>query len=287
MPTVNIDPVPKPSTEPTTEPTTEKIPEPIITPTNLKIEVKVEEVTNEDGTIEEHETIVVSKTADESNVVGNVASEELIKKLVASDMKTWIVTSGNGWNYIFDFKDDEEVNSLELKGDNKVSSFTVKLADTSLVETESVYLFNYDEVEEKWYVQHPTVKVSYGLDVRYFNNLQTAINNARKGERVSILKNMEVTSKITIPRPMIIDGEGNTLTKTGDYLFDIENIGEYVLGDELVFENFDFMAESLIYRGSSTFDKIVINASEGVFGGIAIDNDYQLILNNTNFYSKF
>ena len=287
LPTVNIDPVPTLPTE-TTEPTTEKTEEPVIQPTNLKIDINVEEVNHEDGSIEERETLVISKTTDESNVVGNVNSNELIKKLLESDMKTWIVTSGNGWNYIFDFKEDEDVTSLELKGDNKVRSFTVKLPDTSLLETESIFIFNYDEVEMKWYVQHPTVKVGTNtLSDRYFNDLQTAINFAKKGDTVTILNDIEVSEKISIPYPMIINGEGYTLTKTGDYLFDIENIRDYVEGDELIFENFDFMAESLIYRGSSAFDKVVISASEAVLGGLLIDNNYQLILNNTNFYSRF
>ncbi len=279
-PTVNVDITVPPVIEPTTEPTTQTT-EPITKTINLRIEKVTEQVVKDEATndIEEIEIVKITKTTEETNVISNITTDDL-KSIIESDMKNWIIVSGNGYKYVFNFTVGEEVTTLELKGDNNVHSLTVQINNKA-------YLFNYDEVENKWYIQYPTVSVGTStLDIRYFNDLQKALNNAKKGEHVTLLSDIEVVDKVKIPLPIIFDGEGYTITKKSDYLFDIENM-VYEPGDELIFDNMSLNIESLIYKGTSNFDNITINASVGIVNGVTIDKFPQLTLNNSIFYSKF
>lgn len=247
--------------------------------TNLFIEKSIETIEDIDGNISELETIKIAKTNREANFISKIDAEDL-KKIVSSDMKTWRIVANNVFDYNLNLDELKVVNILELKGFNKVTCLTMYIEG-------NIYLFEYDEVNNEWTLSKANVSVgSSTLDIRYFSDLQKAVNNAKSMETVSLLSNIEVNETINIPVPIIFDGEGYEITKKNDYLFDIENI-VYVEGEELIFNNMSLNVDSLIHRGTSKFDKITIHTPEGILGGVIIDKDIPLTLNSSNLLRVF
>lgn len=279
-PTEPIQPTEPTNPKPGIDVTVPVIPVRPIEATNLVIEKIIENVVNEEtGDITEIETIKIAKTNGEANFISNVSEEDL-KKIVTSDMKTWRITANNVFDYNLNLDELKIVNILELKGFNRVTSLTIHIDG-------DIYIFEFNEENNQWILQRANVSVGTStLDIRYFSDIQKAVNNARSMETVSLLSDIEVNETVSLLVPIIFDGEGYEITKRDDYLFDIENM-VYVDGDELIFNNMSLNVDSLIRKGSSTFDKITINAPEGILSGVIIDRNDQLTVNNSNLLGVF
>lgn len=277
---------PENPTPPTPSPTVPTLPVNPIEVTDLAIEIIPPVVNEETGELTETETIKITKTniVEKANVISKISKEDF-NKIMASDMKNWVVTSGSGHLYKFDFPEGTpQVNLLVLTGDNNVTSLTVQIEGKT-------YLFEYNDETQKWTLlntKDAKAQVSTGLDIRYFSNLQSAFKHANKGETITLLSDIEVDETIKIPLPIIFDGSAYKITTNKEYLFDIEEM-KYEDGDELIFNQMDLDIRSLIYYGNSSFDKdkIIINASEGNLDGNIFDNGEQPNLNDTNLLYSF
>ncbi|MCH5167211.1 MAG: InlB B-repeat-containing protein [Erysipelotrichales bacterium] len=196
----------------------------------------------------------ISRTTDGANVESNIDEIDL-NALLASDIKDWTITSNYGVTYKPILRDE----TILLEEEKNVTSLTVEYNGFS-------YIFEYDSEKDTWYIKYPTVSVGSenGLDLIYYNNLETAINVVRYGQVIKILEDQEIKKTLNIKFPITIDGEKNQagerykITNTEGYLFNLENI-KYNEEDEVVIKNIDFDVDSFIYLGESEFTNVKLS----------------------------
>lgn len=244
--------------------------------TSFSLDTRENELTNqeEEEVPEYNEYIRLTRTKENVNVIRNIDDKDL-DKLLRSDMNTWKIISNHAYQYDVISKD----NVLELKGDKDVTSFTV-------VNDGESFIFDYDEVEQKWIIKYPTVSVGTGLDVIYYNNLETAISVSKKGDTIRLLADQDVKNNLKVNYPVIIEGDNYKITNTEGYLFNLENI-QYESDDEFIINNLVVEVDSLIYVGKSKFTGIVLNNLLGNIKNNKIDKRENGEFENTSLLQYF
>ena len=266
---------------------------PVVKDIDISIEIVKEEVKKEDDSIqlearenellksqeetEEKEYVEylrITRTKENINVIRNIDDKDL-DKLLRSDMNSWKIISNHAYHY-----DVVSINNvLELKGDKDVTSFTVVNDGVSLI-------FDYDEVEQKWIIKYPTVSVGSGLDVIYYNNLETALNVAKRNDTIRLLADQEITNNLQVTVPVTIEGDNYKITNKEGYLFNLENI-VYEKDDKFVINNLVVEVDSLIYVGESMFEGIVLNNLLGNIKNNRIDKRENGEFENTSLLQYF
>lgn len=152
---------------------------------------------------------------EESNVESNIDINDY-EKFMLSDKTNWIITSNNGYDY-----QEEDItfedNILKLKGD-------IALNSLSIYDGENNFVIEHDEIVDKWFIKYPTVRLVSGLNVRYFNNLNTAIKLADKNDEITLMSNQIITEDLVIKNSITIEGRGYEIISESPYLFKITEL---------------------------------------------------------------
>lgn len=256
-----------------TEPEDPKPVEPELKPVDIKLElIKEENAETEESELEEY--LKLTKTTKETNVTSIIDDEDL-NNLLASDISTWVVVSNHAYTYENTAVDD----TIILKGDKDVTSFTVVFNETSVI-------FDYDDEEKHWVIKYPTVSVGTGLDVIYYRDLKTAIDVSKEGDTIKILSNQDIIDNLIIKTPIIIEADNHKITNQEGYLFNLENI-EYSEDSKFEINNLELEVDSFIYVGKSKFDNIILNNITGNIKNNKIDKKENGEFENTYILQHF
>lgn len=164
---------------------------------------------------EEEVELSFEVSEEESNVESNIDINDY-EKFMLSDKNNWLITSNNGYDYQ---KEDItfEDNILKLKGD-------ISLNSLSIYDGENSFVIEHDEVVDKWFIKYPTVRLVSGLNVRYFNNLNTAIKLADKNAEITLMGDQIITEELVIKNSITIEGRGYEIISESPYLFKITEL---------------------------------------------------------------
>ncbi len=220
------------------------------------------------------EYIRVTRTLEGVNVISEIDESDLLK-ILDSDFALWHMNSNHG--FVYPLAQGENIDCFELRGDSDVTSLTLTYDGAS-------YIFEYDEASNNWTIKYPTVSVGTGLDVLYYNNLETANSVVKKGETIRLLADQVVKNNLMIRVPFVLEADNYKVTNSAGYLFNVENI-EYEASDALIFNNLVVDVDSLLYIGNSKFTNIKFNNLSGNIKGNKIDKAENGIFSESSIMS--
>ena len=194
------------------------------------------------------EYIRVTRTLEGVNVISEIDESDLLK-ILDSDFALWHMNSNHG--FVYPLAQGENIDCFELRGDSDVTSLTLTYDGAS-------YIFEYDEASNNWTIKYPTVSVGTGLDVLYYNNLETANSVVKKGETIRLLADQVVKNNLMIRVPFVL---------------------------EAIFNNLVVDVDSLLYIGNSKFTNIKFNNLSGNIKGNKIDKAENGIFSESSIMS--
>lgn len=253
-----------PTIEPTTTVTTTAV-------TTQVVKVNVKE--NEDESL----TVKFNVSESESNVESNIDVEAL-EKLLQSDKYLWIVESNNAVIYDLGLTENMDTNTINLIGDKEVTSFSITNDGES-------FIFDYDSLLDKWIIKYPTVSLGLGINVKYYNNIETAIKLAKENDIITLLADQNVPNKLNIKVPLKIDGADYKIISDADYLFDIS---EFDYEDkDVIFENLNIDVNSILYLGEIKINSVQFLNVKGIYRENKInENNYNILFDQYSELSK-
>lgn len=142
-----------------------------------------------------------------SNVVSNIDKKDL-DYLLNSKKNNWYIINENGniFNTLI------EKNIIKLYGD--------EFKSISIFDGNKNYTIDYKN--GLWEINYPNIKVGIGLNVRYFNSLEKAIETYKENEIITLLQNLNVENSIDINKSIVIDGNNKKINCQSS-LFNILN----------------------------------------------------------------
>lgn len=131
-----------------------------------------------------------------SNVVSNIDKKDL-DYLLNSKKNNWYIINENGdtFNILV------EKNIIKLYGD--------EFKSISIFDGNKNYTIDY--INGLWEINYPNIKVGIGLNVRYFNSLEKAIEAYKENEIITLLQNLNVENSIDINKSIVIDGNNKKI----------------------------------------------------------------------------
>ena len=218
--------------------------------------------------------IEVAIDLENPNVLSNIPKEEAIK-LLTSNKKRWTIISNHGYKYDVTYTG----KSLLFKGDSDVTSFTVTSRGVN-------YVFYYDEENNVWILDYPTVEVGIGLNKIAYKDLKTAMEVVKKGEVITLLEDQEITKTLKIKEAFTLEGCTHKITMANGNLFDLSDI-TYEKSDELILKNIELDVKNFFHFGKSKFKNVKLDNITGQVLGEKTDKEIKGLFNYTNILQRF
>ncbi len=223
--------------------------------------------------IKKNYNLIINLDSEDVNTISNLGDEDL-QEFLSSDIDKWEINDQTG-------------TMLELTVENNILSSVVEHEVRAItIKSElKAYVITFDEKEQKWIIDYPSVMVKNAEEVKYYADLETSVKSAPLGATVKILKDMDLTDVIIIDKPLNIDGGNFKINSSAEYLFDIKNINDETR--EIIIANMEVKVNSLLHVEDLKIKAITIENIKGSYENKIMNNESWLEIVENNLKLDF
>lgn len=212
--------------------------------------------------------MVIDVDSEEINTISKLKDEDL-NELLSSDLTEWQINDQTGKLFELDIKDTK----IALSSDEKMETIAI-------LASESAYVIAYDEENEKWVIDYPSVMVKNEENEKYYARLDDAIKASLAGDKITILKDIDIKEEMVIDKTIAIDGGSFKINSSSEYLFNIKNVDDEL--KDIVIANMEVKVKSLLYVEEVKVKSITMENIKGSYENKIVDNQssLEITLNN-------
>lgn len=185
-----------------------------LTNTNKKVNKKKEKIVKEeietttfsvDTQINKKIKNITNIRIDDKKIIFNSSKSNVVSNIDKKDLDYLLNSKKNNW-YIIN-ENGDTFNILVEK--NIIKLYGNEFTSMSIFDGNKNYTIDY--INGLWEINYPNIKVGIGLNVRYFNSLEKAIEAYKENEIITLLQNLNVENSIDINKSIVIDGNNKKI----------------------------------------------------------------------------
>lgn len=214
--------------------------------------------------------LVIDVDSDEINTLSNLGEDDL-NELLSSDITKWEINDQKG-----------NIFELEITGTKISSSVEYDVKAITIKNGDKAYVITFDEEEQKWVIDYPSVMVTSEDKVMYYANLNDALGTTISGDKVSILRDLEISEEVVLDKAITIDGGNFKINSSSGYLFIIRNVDDETR--DIIIANMEVKVKGLLCVEELKVKSITIENIKGSYTNKIVDNSslLEIIENNLN-----